>query len=144
MFFLFTRAYIHIFIFTLITHVDVFVFIYLNMFLSYVRSDCNMICNITRFVVHCYNGRAISGVISRDMHFAVEARGESQIQKGWTQRLAGAISAKIIREGSPYLTMQEERGKRIEIDNSSGLSTCERLVLSLIFSFSLSLPSSQG
>jgi len=60
---------------------------------------------------HRYNGRAISGVISCDVHFAAEFRGRSQIQKGWSQRLAGAISAKIIREGSPYLTMHEERRK---------------------------------
>lgn len=61
-------------------------------------------------------------VISRDAHFVVKSRGGSQTQKSWIQRPVGAISAKIIREGSPYLTMQEERRKGIEIDNSSGLN----------------------
>lgn len=40
------------------------------------------IYDITRFVVYRYNGRAISGVISRDVHFVVKSRGGSSIQKG--------------------------------------------------------------
>lgn len=108
------------------SYVNIFAFIYLNKSFAWSHNDRYIrVTGNLRYNAFCRLSLQWPSNLRGDFTWRAFRRQVSRRHvdpKGWIQRLAGAISAKIIREGSPYLTMQEERRKGIEIDNSSVLN----------------------